>query len=71
MCQATVYVDNEKIMEDVTSIQITPEGIQLSTFFEAPKLVRARIREIDLLKHRVWLDTIAEPEATAAPEQAI
>jgi len=67
MCQATVYVDNEKIMEDVTSIQITPEGIQLSTFFEAPKLVRAKIREIDLLKHRVWLDTIAESEATAAP----
>jgi len=68
MCQATVYVDNEKIMEDVTSIQITPEGIQLSTFFEAPKLVRAKIREIDLLKHRVWLDTIAESEATATPD---
>jgi predicted RNA-binding protein len=65
MCQATVFLNGEKLMEDVTHIQLTPDGIQLSTFFEAiqlstffeaPQVVRAKIREIDLLKHRVWLD---------------
>ena len=58
MCQATVFLNGEKLMEDVTYIQLTPDGIQLSTFFEAPQVVRAKIREIDLLKHRVWLDTV-------------
>ena len=57
MCQAIVYLNGEKLMEDVTNIQLTSEGIRLSTFFEAPKTVRAMIREIDLLKHRVWLET--------------
>jgi predicted RNA-binding protein len=60
MCQATVYLDGEKLMEDVTNVQPITEGIRLMTFFEAPKIVRATIREIDLLKHRVWLETTSE-----------
>ena len=63
MCQATVYLDGEELMKDVTNIQPTPEGLRLATFFEAPQVVRAKIREIDLLKHRVWLDSISELKA--------
>jgi len=60
MCQATVYLNDEKLMEDVTHIQLTAEGIRLSTFFEAPRVVQATLREIDLLKHRVWLEQVPE-----------
>ncbi len=60
MCQATVYLNDEMLMQDVINIQPTPEGLSLATFFEAPKIVRATIREIDLLRHRVWLEAIAE-----------
>ena len=63
MCQATVYLNDEKLMEDVTRIQLTPKGIRLSTFFESPKTVRATLREVDLLKHRVWLETLRDSDA--------
>jgi predicted RNA-binding protein len=60
MCQATVYLNNEELMRDVINVQLTPQGIRLVTFFEAPEIVQATLREIDLLKHRVWLETIPE-----------
>ena len=62
MCQATVYLNDEELMQDVINIRPTSEGIRLATFFETPKIVQATIREIDLLKHRVWLETTPEPE---------
>jgi len=58
MCQATIYLDGEKIMEDVTLVEILPEGVRLTVFFEPPRTVPAVIRQIDLLKHRVILETI-------------
>jgi predicted RNA-binding protein len=61
MCQATVYLNDEEFMQDVINIQPMPEGLRLATFFEAPKIVRATVCEIDFLKHRVWLEAIAEP----------
>jgi predicted RNA-binding protein len=60
MCQATIYLDGEKIMEDVTLVEILPEGVRLTVFFEPPRIVPAVIRQIDLLKHRVILETIKE-----------
>jgi predicted RNA-binding protein len=58
MCQATIYLDGEKIMEDVTLVEILPEGIRLTVFFEPPRIVPAVIQQIDLLKHCVILETI-------------
>ena len=58
MCQATIYLDGEKIMEDVTLVEILPEGVRLTVFFEPPRIVPAVIRQIDLLKHRVILETV-------------
>ena len=62
MCQATVYLKDEKIMQDVIGVEVTEEGVRLTTFFEDPKLVRGRIRYIDLLKHRVLLESLTEVE---------
>lgn len=57
MCQASVYLDGKEIMQDVTLVEPLPEGVRLRTFFEEPKVVPAVIIQIDLLKHRVILET--------------
>lgn len=62
MCQATVYLDGKEIMENVIRVEPTADGVWLATFFESPRVVPAVIREIDLLKHRVVLESPAEPE---------
>lgn len=56
MCQATVFLDGEKILEDVIEVKPTPEGIELRPLFEQPVTVAAEIRDIDLLKHTVHLE---------------
>jgi predicted RNA-binding protein len=60
MCQATVYLDEQKIMEDVVWLEPTAEGVLLSTFFGEPQEVKGTLLGIDLLKHRVLLST-ADP----------
>ena len=60
MCQATAYLNGKEIMRDVLRVELLPEGVRLTTFFEPPRLVPATIREIDLLKHRVMLEPSLE-----------
>ncbi len=55
MCQATVYLDEEKIMEDVIWLEPTEDGVLVRSLFGEPKKVRGAIKGIDLLKHRVLL----------------
>ncbi len=55
MCQATVYLDEKKIMEDVIWLEPTKKGFLLRCFFEEPQEVEGRLKGIDLLKHRVLL----------------
>ena len=62
MCQATVYLNGEEIMKDVMLVQPVPEGILLATLFEEPRIVPAVIRKIDLLKHRVILESLEKAE---------
>jgi predicted RNA-binding protein len=57
MCQATVYLDGKEIMQDVIYVEPIPEGVRLSAFFEEPLIIPAEIRQIDLLKHQVILET--------------
>jgi predicted RNA-binding protein len=57
VCQATVFLDGEKILEDVIEVKPTKQGVELSTLFEEPRIVKASIRDIDLLKHTVHLDS--------------
>lgn len=62
MCQATVYLNGEEIMKDVLLVEPTPEGMRIVTLFEPPRVVPAVIRRIDLIKHRVLLETPQESE---------
>ena len=58
MCQATVYLNGEVIMRYVLVVEPVPEGIRLITLFEPVQVVPAAIRRIDLIKHRVILESL-------------
>ena len=62
MCQAKVYLNSEKIMEDVLVVEPAEDGIRLVKLFEPIQLVQARIRKIDLMKHKIFLETTEESE---------
>jgi predicted RNA-binding protein len=54
MCQISAVLvrdgRQEKIMDSVTELEVTPEGIRLVTLFEEPKLLPgARITKIDFM----------------------
>jgi predicted RNA-binding protein len=55
MCQATVYLDDERVMEDVIWLEPTADGFLMRTFFGEPVEVVGTLKGIDLLKHRVLL----------------
>lgn len=60
MCQMSVVMEKkeqkEKIIEEVTKIEITDKGIIISTFFDDPKIIEnAVIKEIDCLESTVTL----------------
>ena len=57
MCQATVFLDGEEIMKDVLLVEPVPEGIRLVSFFDQPRVVPAAIQQVDLIKHRVILES--------------
>jgi len=58
MCQATVYLNDKVIMRDVLMVEPVPEGIRLIALFEPVQVVPAVIRQIDLIKHRVVLESL-------------
>lgn len=62
MCQATVYLGDEEVAREVTGLQLTEEGVRLTSFFEEPKEVRGRVLHVDFLKHRVQLEPLEEEE---------
>ncbi len=60
MCQMKVVMDKngitEKLMDEVTRLEVTPEGIILSTFFESDKIIQgAQVKMIDFMKTTVTL----------------
>ena len=61
MCQATVYLDEQKIMEDVIWLEPTADGFLLRTFFGEPSEIKGAIAGIDFLKHRVFLTPPGQP----------
>ena len=62
MCQAAVYLDGEKIMEDVLFVEPGTDGIHLVKLFEPIQIVQATILKIDLMKHKIYLETSKEIE---------
>jgi predicted RNA-binding protein len=63
MCQVAVYLDDEKIMEAVRLVEPLPDGIRLIKMFEEPLVVPASIRQIDLMKNKIFLESIEANEA--------
>jgi predicted RNA-binding protein len=50
--------EQEKIMDNVTLLEVTDEGVLVSTLFEEPKLVKsAWVKNIDFLGGRVTLNS--------------
>lgn len=67
MCQMNVVLEHdgqqEKVMDNVTSLEVTGEGVVVSAFFEEPKLVEAaRVKSIDFLGGKVTLQENRTPE---------
>lgn len=67
MCQMNVVLEHngqqEKVMDNVTSLEVTGEGVVVSAFFEEPKLVEAaRVKSIDFLGGTVTLQENHSPE---------
>jgi predicted RNA-binding protein len=65
MCQMNVVLDHdgeqERIMDNVTQLEVTDEGVLVSTLFEEPKLVKsAWVKNIDFLSGKVTLNSKAE-----------
>jgi len=62
MCQATIYLGEQKVAQEIIRLQPVGNRVQLETFFEEPRLVRGIIKEIDFLKHRVLLEPVEGDE---------
>lgn len=60
MCQATVYLGNEKVAQEIIRLDQVEGGVRIAAFFEEPQLVPGRIQTIDFLKHWVILEPIEE-----------
>lgn len=65
MCQAAIYVNDEKVLEDVIWLEPTEDGVLARTFFDEPQAIKGKLKGIDLLKHRVLLTT-EEPAVEGA-----
>lgn len=65
MCQMKVLLESdgreETILENVTFMEKTPEGMRVSTLFEEPRLVHGVLKSIDFLAGKV---TLVRDEAT-------
>ena len=62
MCQMNVVLDHdgeqEKIMDNATHLEVTDEGVLVSTLFEEPKLVKsAWVKNIDFQGGTVTLNS--------------
>jgi len=68
MCQSSVYLlrenQEELILENATAISVEDGSVVLEELFGEHRHVAARIRRIDLLKHRILLEPVhGLPEA--------
>jgi len=75
MCQATAYLardgqeQSEEIMQDVILLETTVDGVRLSTFFEEPRTMQARIGRIDFLKHTIMLVPELKGDSPEPPQE--
>lgn len=64
MCEANAYLkqENEEVlfMEAIDIIEPFEEGLKLVDIFGRQKFIKARIKEMTLLSHRIILEPITE-----------
>ncbi|MDH7488168.1 MAG: CooT family nickel-binding protein [Anaerolineae bacterium] len=64
MCQAIVFLmhgeEKREIMRDVIALEADGDEVRIRSFFDAPQTLRARVRQIDFLKHTVTLEPSEE-----------
>lgn len=67
MCQATIFLrrgeEKQEIMRDVIALEADGDEVRIRGFFDAPQTLRARVRQIDFLKHTVTLEPTGEENA--------
>jgi predicted RNA-binding protein len=60
MCEASAYMvkegKEELVMEDIMILRPENDGLYLQSIFGEQKRVRARIREMNLVDHRIILE---------------
>ena len=48
----------EELLRDAILVEPVEDGVKIQGFFEAPRVVPAKILTIDLLKHRIVLEPL-------------
>ena len=60
MCQSSVYAisgdQEELILEEVASVEVDGDRVVMRPLFGEPLSLHARLREVDLMKHRIILE---------------
>lgn len=60
MCQSSVYIVDEGqeqlLLEEVALLEVKGDQVTLKTLFDEPASLLARVKEIDLVKHRIVLE---------------
>jgi predicted RNA-binding protein len=71
MCQVAVCLDDKKIMDSVMLVEPVPEGVLLVKLFEPPLVVPAVIRQVDLMKNRLILESVAQQPETGPASESV
>ena len=63
MCQMNVMLEKgeepELVMENASMLEVTEDGVQVSSLFDPPKLITGvRVVKIDFMNGKVLLDNI-------------
>lgn len=60
MCQAKIWIrtngEEREIARDITQIEFLGDEIILKSFFEPPKRLKGKVKEIDFLKAKVFIE---------------
>uniref|UniRef100_A0A832GP35 CooT family nickel-binding protein n=1 Tax=Caldimicrobium thiodismutans TaxID=1653476 RepID=A0A832GP35_9BACT len=66
MCQAKIWViskgEEREIARDITQLEVEGDEIVLKSFFEPPKVIKGKIKSIDFLKAKVFIEAHEFPE---------
>lgn len=65
MCMVDAYLNGKKLIENVTWVEPTDEGVLIRSYFEPPRTIKARLQAVDLSANRVLL---LSDEPASSPE---